>query len=434
MKKQVSKKKINDDQAKPDELFILIRRDVKEERSGFIKKVGNMTYKVDKNYLSRKIKKLKSNRGYLFAGSPKFLGLFGRDSLISAWQLLDYDPLIARDTLIALAKIQGMHTVEETREEPGKIIHEYYAEDETSTVWFNKYKAPVGWLKIGRAEYLAVDTTPLFIIILAKYYEKTGDRDTLERLWQNANMAIDWILNAGMMDKFLRYVPKEDKLKSQSWKDGIGKLLDDAISPVAVVEVQGYAYKAMKDMIWLMHEMGHTENIALLEEKAALLKKNFRESFWMEDAQYYALAMAGNGTRINAITSNPGHLLFTGILEKDEMDKVVKRLFMDDMFTPYGIRTHSLIDPNFDLFAYQLGSVWPHDNWIIAQGLKSDYKNEYDRVKMAIIRAAQELKSVPEYYGVSTENELIPLGYMKSRPCDPQAWSLGALVNMLNER
>ncbi|MDE1871271.1 MAG: hypothetical protein KGI06_03460 [Candidatus Micrarchaeota archaeon] len=393
-----------------------------------------MGYKIELGSLTRELGKLKSKEGYIYAGSPNFIGLFGRDSLISSWQLLDYDPKIARDTLIALSKIQGRRSDRRTQEQPGKIPHEYYPKT-TSIRWFNRYKGHVGWLKIGRPEYLSVDSTPLFIIVLAKYYEKTGDKRTLARLWPSARRAANWISDYGIYKKFVRYMSDGGKLKSQSWKDGIGKLLDDAVSPVAIVEVQGYSYKALSDMMALMQAMRDTRGEKAFAKMADDLRSNFESAFWMEKGKFYAMAIEGNGRQIKTITSNPGHLLFTGILDGKRADAVARRLFMRDMMTPYGIRTQSSSDKHFNQYAYQLGSVWPHDNWIIAEGLRqTGHIREYNRIRASIIRAAQKLGSIPEYYGVSKGNRLLPLDVMWPRPCDPQAWSLATLISMLYDK
>jgi glycogen debranching enzyme len=155
----------------------------------------------------------------------------------------------------------------------------------------------------------------------------------------------------------------------------------------------------------------------------------------MEEKGYYALGIDGSGNQIMPITSNPGQLLFTGILKPEKVKAVVGRIFKNDIFTPYGIRTHSKLEPQFDPILYQLGSVWPHDNWIIAQGLwESGYQKEYESVKSALVKAAIELQCVPEYYGVSVDEKLIAPAAMRWAACDPQAWSLGALIDMLGKK
>ena len=160
------------------------------------------------------------------------------------------------------------------------------------------------------------------------------------------------------------------------------------------------------------------------------LKKEFNEKFWMENKHFFAFALDGNKEQKKAITSNPGHLLFTGIIGKEEADTVVQRLFQEDMWTPYGIRTHSMREPDYNPLSYHLGSVWPHDNWIIAQGLKAlGYGKEYEKIKTALIAAYEILGCIPEFYGVvagkiTTKTE--------QNACCPQAWAAGSLLNLLS--
>ncbi len=387
-----------------------------------------MAYGTDRAGLAKQIDELRSGEGYLFAGSPKFLGLFGRDSLISAWQLLDYDLSIAASSMRALAEVQGKKADYSTGEQPGKIAHEYYKSGVTSAEWFNKYKMGGTWPRMDMPEYLSIDSTPLFIMVLSEYYTKTNDHDTLEALWPNAKAALGWIMDYGIYDGFVRYVPNGNKLLSQGWKDGADRLFKDMKAPVALVEVQGYAYRAMTDMLKLMDVM---DDPGMHEKTAAAAGsiKDSLERFWMGDSGYCATAIDGNGNLLRSITSNPGHLLLTGVLDRKRSAEITKRLLMRDMLTPYGIRTQSSDDPIFDPFAYQLGSVWPHDNWMIAKGFqRMGFEKEYRIVRDAVVKAANELGSIPEYYGVSKDGGLIGVDEMRPKACDPQAWSLGALM------
>ncbi len=387
-----------------------------------------MAYGTDKEGLGRQIDGLRSSEGYLFAGSPKFLGLFGRDSLISAWQLLDYDPSIAACSMRALVEVQGKKEDYSTGEQPGKIAHEYYKSGVTSVEWFNKYKMGGTWPRMDRPEYLSVDSTPLFMMVLSEYYAKTNDHDTLEALWPNAKAALGWVMDYGVYEGFVRYVPNSNKLLAQGWKDGADKLFGGMKAPVALVEVQGYAYSAMTEMLKLMDVMNDEEMRDRTDAAAASLKGMF-EDFWIDGSQYCATAIDGGGEALRTVTSNPGHLLLTGILDKERLGCIARRLLMIDMLTPYGIRTQSSDDAMFDPFAYQLGSIWPHDNWMIAKGLQRvGFDEGYRTVRDAVIKAADELGSIPEYYGVSKDGRLIGVDKMRHRACDPQAWSLGALM------
>ena len=202
--------------------------------------------------------------------------------------------------------------------------------------------------------------------------------------------------------------------------------------PVALVEVQGYQYLALKEVADLAGIKRDWDLAKRLLDRADNLKREFDKKFWMPDIKYYCLALNGKKEQKKSITSNPGHLLFTGIIGLTKIDFVVKRLFEDDLWTPYGIRTHSTKEPDFDPKSYHLGSVWPHDNWIIAQGLKKlRRKNEYQKIKNAILLAYQKIGYLPEFYGVVDGKITLE---MKKTPCHPQAWSSGALFKFLSEQ
>jgi glycogen debranching enzyme len=372
------------------------------------------------------LERLKSPKGYLYAGLPYFMGLFGRDSLISGWQLLDYDPTIAKDTFLALAAVQGQKVDKETGEEPGKICHEYYDET-TPEDWFDQYKGNVDWLKKGKPVYFSIDSTPLFIIVFAKYLEKTNDLKTLELLWPHLQSALIWIIEYGLIDGFLRYGLPKEGLISQSWKDGLGKVAEEMTGPVAVVEVQGYTFWALKLGSEFARKMGNRRLAKKTLLEAEKLQTRFEEAFWNHSESYYCFALDGNNQKYPMITSNPGHLLSTGISHRNE--DIVKRLFEQDLWTEYGIRTHSTLDKYFDPFAYQLGTIWPHDNWIIADGLKNiGYQAEYQRVTKAILAAEYKLGFLPEYFGVDKKGRLF-VDKLRQQPCYPQAWSIGCSIS-----
>ena len=384
--------------------------------------------------LTKEIESLRDKRGYLLAGFPRFLGLFGRDSLITAWQLLDYDPKIAKNTFLILAELQGKKINPKTGEEPGKILHEYYSKN-TPDEWFKKYKWKVKWLKRGVPVYFSVDSTPLFLIVLAKYFQKTKDEKFLLKIMPNVVKAIDWMINyGGLKHGFLRHRKGKagKSLKSQSWKDGKGNPMEKMKGPIAVVEVQGYVYLALKEVSKLAQILKEKELAQELRAKAEDLKENFNKDFWMESRKYFALALDEKNKQKKSITSNPGHLLFTGILDKKGEAAVVKRLFKDDMWTPFGIRTHSELEPDFDPLLYQNGAIWPHDNWIIAQGLKKlGYKKEYNKVKTAMMAAYKDIGFIPEFYGVIDGR--ITLKMKEKIVCHPQAWASGAVFNFLKQ-
>jgi len=368
--------------------------------------------------LLREIKKLTKPQGYLTAGLPNFDRLFGRDSCIAAYQLLDFDPEIARATLEILAKYQGKKLNIKAEEEPGKIPHEHYVGG-----WLDKLKDLIkSQRKPDKLKYLlrwrfpyygSIDSTAWWLILLSKYLKKTSNEKLKQKLQPNLEMAFFWIENYGDLDKdgFIEYQRKNSYgLLHQSWKDGLEISI---LPPIAMVEVQGYYYLAYQ-------EFG-------FKERAENLKKKFNKEFWMPEQNYFALALNGKKEQVKIITSNPGHLLFTGIIEDDKIEKVVKRLFEEDMWTPYGIRTQSANEPNFDPESYHQGSIWPHDNWIIYIGLrKYGYYKEAAKIKEALVSTYRALGHIPELYGVRNEK----IFFIKNT-CYLQAWASGALLNIL---
>ena len=387
---------------------------------------------IAKKKVSREIKILKDKRGFIRAGLPRFNRLFGRDSLISAWQLLDKNPGICQATLEILSQYQGKVFNKDKEEEPGKILHE--TDLEKSHHPENFYSFPY---------YGSIDSTPLFLIIFSFYFEKTYDKKFLNSHWENILKAINWIEESGDKDKdfFLEYQRKNEKgLFHQGWKDGFEDHLKIE-PPVALVEVQGYQYLSLKEISLLAGIKRDWDLAKRLQDRAGKLKEEFNKKFWMPGKNFYCLALDGKKEQKKSITSNPGHLLFTGIIDKEKIDFVVKRIFEDDLWTPFGIRNHSMLEPDFNPKSYHLGSVWPHDNWIIAQGLKKlGKKSEYQKIKNAILLAYQKIGylsphqswcgGLPEFYGVIDGKIILE---MKERPCYPQAWSSGALFNFLLE-
>ena len=371
----------------------------------------------------REIKQLKDKKGFLYAGFPKFNRLFGRDSLISSWQLLDVAPGICKVTLEILSRYQGKVIDEEKEEEPGKILHE---------TDLGRSRHPEGYFPFPY--YGSVDSTPLFLIVFAFYFKKTKDIKFLDYHWDNILRALNWLEEYGDKDKdlFLEYQRKNPKgLFHQGWKDSFENHLKIE-PPVALVEVQGYQYLALREIAVLAKMKKDWDLAKKLSERAKELKETFDKKFWMPEKDYFALALNGKKEQRKAITSNPGHLLFTGIIKDEKVNLVIKRLFGNDMWTPYGIRTHSSKEPDFNPKSYHLGSIWPHDNWIIAQGLKRlGRRSEYQKIRNAVLLANEKIGYLPEFYGVV--NNRISMETEKAS-CYPQAWASGALLNFLEEK
>lgn len=399
-----------------------------------------------KKELLENVTKLHAPDGYLYAGVPRFQHLYGRDTGISSWQLLDIDPNIAKSTLEILATYQGKEVDNLREEEPGKIIHEHYVNQSPQDVIQDEVAALPKELKeeILRdsrrwryPNYSSVDSTFWFLFLVSEYFYKTRDKDFIEKLWPHVERALEWIGEYGDVDKdgFIEYEMKNPYgLVHQGWKDvDVDRTISTNVAkaPIALVEAQGYYFLAYLKIAELLKVLKKDDGFYKdLERRASRLKEKFNQAFWMEHEQYFCFMLDGDKKQITEITSNPGHLLFTGVIEEEKVEKVVHRLFEKDMWTPYGIRTLSLFDKNFDPLSYHRGSVWPHDNWIIYKGLvKYGYDKEANMVKDALLFAYRTLDGIPELYGVKND-KLIPIDI--ASPI--QAWATGALLNLLSEK
>jgi len=382
-----------------------------------------------KNKLRRDVEKLRSPYGYLNAGYPRYYTLFGRDSIISAWQMLKIDPSIAQATLQILSKYQGKTVDPKSEEEPGKILHEHRFNPKEQAE-LPKWKFPY---------YGSIDSTPLYIFLAAEYLKTTNNTVFISKIWKNIQAAFKWIINYGDKDgdSYIEYQRMNPYgLFHQGWRDGIEDHLKIK-PPVAIVEVQGYVYAAYHSLVYIAQKLDKDGNlIKEVTGRAKELKKKFNRDFWMEEEKYFALALDEEKKQRKAVSSNPGHLLFTKIIDEDKVDYVVKRLFQPDLWTPYGIRNHSTKEPDFNPYSYHLGSVWPHDNWIIYKGLqKLGYHQQAEKIKRALLRAYQKLNKIPELYTV-INNEIVDLStptegvhHVLANPL--QAWASAGLLEMI---
>ena len=382
-----------------------------------------------KHRLRQDIEKLRSPRGYLNAGYPRYNTLFGRDSIISAWQMLKIDTSIAKATLLVLSEYQGKDIDPKSEEEPGKILHEHRF-DPKKQAELPEWKFPY---------YGSIDSTPLYIILAAKYLKITDDTAFLSKIWKNILDAFNWIITYGDKDgdgyiEYQRMNPHG--LFHQGWRDGCEDHLKIK-PPVAIVEAQGYAYAAYHSLAYIAKRLNKDNDlIRKVIERAKELKKNFNQDFWMKEEKFFALALDGEKKQKKVVSSNPGHLLFTGIINEDKVDYVVKRLFQPDLWTLYGIRTHSTKAPDFDPYSYHLGSIWPHDNWIIYKGLqKVGYYDHAEKIKQALLRVYQKLNKIPELYTV-VKDEIVDLStstknarHVLANPL--QAWASAGLLEMI---
>ncbi|WP_297501209.1 glycogen debranching N-terminal domain-containing protein [Thermococcus sp.] len=345
------------------------------------------------------------------AGLPYFACPFGRDAIITSLFLLPYYPGYAGGTLKLFASIQGRKNDPESEEEPGKIPHEFRLGQlaQSGKVPFGPY-------------YGTVDATPLYVALAGEYLRWTGDEKLIEELRPNITMAVKWILEK-LRDGYITYVP--GILGNKGWKDSRDAIVDEdgnpAKPPIALVEVQGYAYWALK----LAGELELTDlDPKMLLREAEKLKKRFNRDFWV--GNYYALALNGDGRALRVVSSNMGHLLLTGVAEHGR--EVAERLFKPDMLSTHGIRTLSSKEKAYNPFRYHRGSVWPHDNALIALGLarigRTDLAKE---LAEGIFETAKLMpwRELPELY--SGLNDLVPV----PRANSPQAWSASSLFALV---
>lgn len=353
--------------------------------------------------------------GYIRAGRPRFDRLFGRDSLIVAWQRLEREPQIAVATIRILASMQGRVNDPINEESPGKILHEWSP-------------AAVPWVRWSFPYYGSVDATPLFVLVACWTAARLRDRRLAEEFWPFIRSACGWLMTSLAADKegFLSYFPTNPLgLKHQGWKDTFD--LGPAY-PTAVVEAQGYAYSALLHAAALAQKRD-PELAAGWRRAASGLRQRFNRRFWVREKMTCALAVHGRGLVYDAVTSNPGHLLFTGILDGKRLPSLVRRLFRGDMFTRYGLRTLSTDEPDFSSDAYHKGSVWPHDNWIFSEGLRvCGFRKERELIKKALLAAHEKLGRLPELFAVSRGGAISEL----PTATYPQAWASGALLNLLD--
>lgn len=364
------------------------------------------------------------------AGIPWFLTYFGRDSLVTALQTVLLAPNIAKAVLYILAKYQGKKVVRFTEEEPGKIFHEirYGRLAISKDVPFARY-------------YGTIDATPLFIILLHDYYFWSKDEQTLNELREPLKKALLWLKRYGDPDSdgYIEYKRKGHKgLINHGWKDSHDGVAYASgripLAPIALCEVQGYVFDAKRKASRLLQLFGDKIEAVRLEKEAELLKKKFVADFWLADEQYFALALDKEKNKVDAITSNPGHLLWSGLLDEEKAKAVADRLLSSEFFTGWGIRTLSSKAVFYNPLSYHNGSVWPHDNSIIAAGLfRYGFFDHFHQVFNGLIQASQYFPQhrLPELFcGFDRRVSIVPVQYITSNA--PQAWSAGAIPFMFS--
>ncbi|KOV68622.1 aminotransferase [Streptomyces sp. AS58] len=343
------------------------------------------------------------------AGAPWFLTLLARDALLTSLFALPYRPQLAAATLPALAATQATATRAESVAQPGKIVHEVRSGE----------LAHFGQVPYGRY-YGSVDATPLFLVLLGAYVEQTGDTGPARRLEPHARAAVGWMLDHGGLTSrgYLVYRADQGGLANQNWKDSPGAICGAdgtrPTGPVMAAGAQGYAYDALRRTAHLSRTVwGDEKYAALLEQAAADLRDRFQRDFWMPRHSFPALALDGEGRQVDALASDAGHLLWSGLLDKEYGELVGRRLLDPDFFSGWGVRTLASGQPAYHPLSYHRGSVWPHDNALITLGLaRYGLHDEARTVAHALVDAAtaagHRLPEVLAGYGRDTHAEPVP--------------------------
>jgi glycogen debranching enzyme len=380
-----------------------------------VEDLGSLAFEVDKGLLVPA------------AGAPWYVALFGRDALITAFQTIFLDQEPARNVLRALASYQATGRDDFRDAEPGKILHELRRGELSS------------FGEVPHSPYYGtVDATPLFLVLLHEVWRWTADDYFVRELEAPARGALGWLLEHTDAHGYVDYEARsEGGLKNQGWKDS-GDCIrfrngGEAEGRISLCEVQGYAYDAytrtaeLAEAVWDDAGLAHE-----LRQKAAGLKERFDRDFWVQDGGYYVLALDGEDRRVDSLTSNIGHLLLSGIVPESKARAVADHLLGERLMSGFGLRTMAEGEGGYDAEGYHTGSVWPHDNSLIAYGLfRYGFRAEAGLIALAILDAAPHFDHrLPEVFaGYSREERPAPVPYPTS--CSPQAWASGAVPLLL---
>ena len=361
---------------------------------------------------------------YPYAGVPWFNTPFGRDGLLTALECLWLRPSLARGVLAYLASTQAVDTIPAQDAEPGKILHE---------VRFGEMAA-LGEMPFGRY-YGSVDATPLFVLLAGAYYQRTGDLEFSRSLWPNIEAALGWIDAFGDRSGrgFVEYRQSTNGLLHQGWKDSDDAIFHadgtPALGPIALCEVQAYVYAARRAAATVATALGRNDYASELGRKAEVLQRKFESAFWCEDLSTYAIALDGQGQPCRVRTSNAGHCLFAGIAKPDRARRLARTLLNAESFSGWGVRTVAASEVGYNPMGYHTGSVWPHDNALIASGLaRYGYGEKALQLLTGQFQAGMhfELHRMPELFcGFAQDSGESPVLYPVA--CAPQSWSAASV-------
>ncbi|HET7339237.1 MAG TPA: glycogen debranching N-terminal domain-containing protein [Candidatus Dormibacteraeota bacterium] len=372
-----------------------------------------------------------SERGKRFfaAGVPWYVALFGRDSLITSLESMAFGTEVAAETLRLLARYQATDVDVARDAQPGKVLHELRVGERA-----NLQEPP------PTPYYGTVDATPLFLVVLAEYVRWTGDLGLFHELRRNVDAALGWLERwadsdgDGLVDYHAR---TRAGFRNQGWKDSDNSVVNAdgslAEPPIALIEVQGYVYRALIDVAWLLRLAGEASRADQLELRANELKRLVRERYWSNRLDYPAMAIQRGGQRAEAVASNAGQALWAGVLDGDHERKVAGRLLDPTMFSGWGVRTLAADERAYNPIDYQVGAVWPHDTALIMAGLKRTGRTRTaNQIFAAMLDAAARFGRyrLPELFaGYGRDEYSVPVRYPVA--CSPQAWSAGALPYMV---